>query len=84
MTNKTIIAKVKKARKLIDKRTRQKAELEGRRKQLMERLRTDFGMSSVREAENRVKELEAELKDKGQQVSDLVEELDEMIGEIGE
>ena len=80
----TITDKIKRARKTLQQKQTQKAELEGRRKALMDRLSNDFSVDTVKEGEARLDELEAEIKDKQEQLDDMVSELDELQEEMND
>lgn len=79
----TTLEKVKKARKRLQDIETQKAELEGRRKQLMERLKSEFGFDTIEEADKAATKMEKDLKGKNTELFKLLQELDERMEGLG-
>lgn len=80
--SKSIADKIKAAQAAVTNARQKRSELEGRRKQLMERLATDHRLSSVKEANERVTELEAQQQDKQEQLDSAVEALDDLMSDL--
>ena len=80
--SKSIADKIKSAQAAVTDARQKRSELEGRRKQLMERLVTEHRLSSVKEANDRVTELEAQAADKQEQLDSAVEALDDLMSDL--
>ena len=70
------IDRIKKAERAVEKIRRERAELDGRRKQLMERLLDDFEIKTVAEAEALLEKLRAKEADLSNDLGSALEELD--------
>jgi len=70
------IDKIKKAERAVEKIRRERAELDGRRKQLMERLLDDFEIKTVAEAETLLEKLRVKEADLSNDLGSALEELD--------
>ena len=79
-----VAEQVKAAQQAVERIKTRKAELEGRRKQLLETLQKDFNVTTVEEARKLLESLESELADKEEQLTDLSGELDDLMTEMGE
>lgn len=77
-----IADRLKKAKSLLEEANTKKAELAGRRKELMKRLANEFKLTSVDEARKKLKSVEDELHDEEQKLSDLAGELDDLMEEV--
>ncbi len=75
---KNILEEVKKVRKELEARKQKRAELAGRRKQLLQQLQDDFGLDSLDEAKAEADKMEIELEEKDKQLQSMLKELDEM------
>ena len=73
-----ILDEVKKVRKELESRKQKRAELDGRRKQLLQQLQDDFGLGSLEAAKAEADRLETELEEKDKQLQSMLKELDEM------
>ena len=73
------IDKIKKAERSVERIRRERSELDGRRKQLMERLYDDFGIDSVEEAEALLEKLRTEETNLSGELDTSLEELDKMM-----
>jgi len=79
-----VAEQVKAAQQAVERIKTRKAELEGRRKQLLETLQKDFNVATVEEARKLMESLEAELAGKEEQLTNLSGELDDLMTEMGE
>ena len=79
-----VAEQVKAAQQAVERIKTRKAELEGRRKQLLETLQKDFNVTTVEEARKLLESLESELADKEEQLTNLSGELDDLMTEMGE
>ena len=70
------IDRIKKAERAVEKIRRERAELDGRRKQLMERLLDDFEIKTVAEAETLLEKLRVKEADLSNDLGSALEELD--------
>ena len=70
------IDRIKKAERAVEKIRRERAELDGRWKQLMERLLDDFEIKTVAEAEALLERLRAKEVDLSNDLGSALEELD--------
>ena len=77
-----IMDKLKQAKKKVETARTKQAELDGRRKQLMEQLQNDFKLSSVADAEERLEYLENQVSDLTVQIGERVSDLDLMMEEM--
>jgi len=75
-----VTEKIRKIKRAIDESKTKRAELEGRRKQLMERLKNDFGCESLEDANRRIETLSAEVEEMQAKLDDSMAKLDEMMG----
>ncbi len=80
----TTTEKIKEARAALNEQKQKKAELEGRRKTLMERLWKEHKLRSISAAEKRVDELEEQISDREKELAKLVKKLDAYRSEIEE
>ncbi len=77
-----ITKKTKEAKIALDKARTKRAELTGRRKQLLETLGTKWGIGTVEEAEKRIETLEVDIEEKEEQLRERVSDLDDMMAEM--
>ena len=77
-----IIKKTKAAKKKLEDLDRKRAELEGRRKGLMERLSSEFHLDTVEAAEKMVDTLTDELGDQEKSLRACVSDLDDLMVEM--
>ncbi len=77
-----IAQQVKDARKQLEVKRTEQAELVGQRKTLMERLHMEFGLDSLDQAEDRIDELDGKIKVDREKINGMIEELDIKMGEM--
>ncbi len=73
------IDKIKRAERKVEAVRRERAELEGRRKQLMERLKTEFDVNTLEQAKELLMELEADRDAKAKDLDEALGNLDGMM-----
>lgn len=65
----------------ISRATEEKAKAEGARSQILSRLKEDFGISSLKEAEELAENLESQINKRGKKLDQLVEEISVKMGD---
>lgn len=77
-----IVEDLKVVRRALDIQKQRKAELIGKKKQLLQQLKDDFGLDSLESAENEADKLEKQLKIDKEKLEGMVEKLNGMIGNV--
>lgn len=75
--------RVEKLRESFDKANREVSELSGALKQVQENLREEFGVETIKEAEEKLKEIGATLNDKETELDSLLTHLEVTFDEAG-
>ena len=81
MKNKELGRRLLDLKERIEDQKQKRAEMQGALKSLMQRLKQEFDIESVDQAEEKVKKEEAELRDLETDIREKIEELEELLDE---
>ena len=78
----SVADQVKHAKAVLAEAQTKRARLEGQQQELLSRLKKDFGLDGLSDADKYLAELEAELADKSRQRDEALQEMNDLVDEV--